>query len=244
MWAYERERQCGGAVPARSRAMPPRTPRLARAAVLDAALATIDRVGLHGLTIRALANELGVAPMTLYSHFRRKSDLLDLTFEHLLHRLVPTQRHATWQREFEAVCRDMRRELLAHPHWISLLTRAVVPRSALDIYDRLLDLMSKDGFQPEAAMTAFSSAMSLVLGSVLVERMMGGAPPVPRQRLALIKGMVHEFPAGRYPRVAVASQHFDRWTFDAVFELQLRSMLVGLESGARRRRGGTPSRSV
>lgn len=78
-------------------------------------------------------------------------------------------------------------------------------------------------------MTAFSSAMSLVLGSVLVERMMGGAHPVARQRLALIKGMVPEFPAGRYPRVAVASQHFDGWTFDAVFELELHSMLAGLD---------------
>jgi AcrR family transcriptional regulator len=224
--------------------MPPRTSRLGQTAVLDAALATIDRLGLRGLTMRALADELGVAPMTLYTYFRSKSDLLDLTFEHLLHRLVPAQRHATWQAEFDAVCRGMRRELLAHPHWVALLTRAVVPRPALEIYDRLLDLMAKDGFEPDAAMTAFSAAMSLVLGSVLVERMMGGVHPIPRQRLALIKGMVSDLPADRYPGVAIASEHFDRWTFDSVFELELRSMLAGLESGARHRGRGGPRRTA
>jgi AcrR family transcriptional regulator len=218
--------------------------RLSRPAVLDAALVTIDRQGLHGLTIRALAVELGVPPMTLYSYFKTKDELLDLTFERLLHRLIPAQRHARWQPEFEAICRHMRRELLDHPHRIALLTRTTVTKSVLHIYDRLLHLMEKDGFQPEAAMFAFSSAMSLVLGSVLMERMMDGGPSVPVQRLALIRQLVTEAAADHYPHALAASHSFDRWTFDAVFDFELRSLLTGLEGCSRRGHKGWRSRSA
>jgi AcrR family transcriptional regulator len=218
--------------------------RISRTAVLDAALATIDRQGLHGLTIRALAVELGVPPMTLYTYFKRKDELLDLTFEHLLHRLIPVQRHATWQPEFEAICRHMRRELLAHPHRIALLTRTTMTTSVLHIYERLLHLMGKDGFEPEAAMFAFSSAMSLVLGSVLMERMMDGRPSVPIQRLALIRNLVREAAPDQYPRAWAASRSFDRWTFDAVFDFELRSLLSGLEGCSRQGHKGWPSRSA
>jgi AcrR family transcriptional regulator len=197
--------------------------------VLDAALAVIDSVGLHGFTIRALAAALGASPMSLYSYFESKSELLDLTFERLLERLVPAPQHAGWQAEFEALCRHMRATLLEHPHWIALLARVTVPGSALAVYDRLLGLMTREGFEAAAAMFAFSSAMSMVLGSVLAERMMGGARPVPRQRLERIKAMLAKGDASRYPRLAMASPHFDRWSFDEVFEVELHALLAGLE---------------
>ena len=51
-------------------------PRLTRAAVVDRALALVDKSGLDALTIRKLATELGVTPMALYWHFRGKDELL------------------------------------------------------------------------------------------------------------------------------------------------------------------------
>jgi AcrR family transcriptional regulator len=223
--------------PQSGRVMPPRSPRLNRHAVLDAALATIDKAGLQGLTIRTLAHELGAPPMTLYSHFKTKNALLDLAFERLLQRLVPPEHGSTWQAEVEEVCRHMRGVLLQHPHWIALLTRVVAPPLVLDVYDRLLGLMGKDGFRPEAAMFAFSSAMSLALGSVLVERMMDGPHPIPVQRLALVKGMLVEMPRRRYPGIVAAAPKFDRWSFDNVFELGLHSLIAGLAECCTRQKG-------
>lgn len=218
--------------------MRPRSPRLSRNAVVDAALAIVDSAGLQALTIRALAYDLGVPPMTLYAHFKTKNELLDSAFERLLRQLIPPERGSTWQTEFEDVCRHMRRVLLEHPHWIPLLTRVSVPTSAMEIYHRLLSRMWKDGFYPEASMFAFSSAMSLAIGSVLVERMMGH-PPVPVQRLALMKGILAEMPHGRYPRIAAAAPKFDRWSFESVFELGLDSLVRGLAERCARQRNGT-----
>ncbi len=174
--------------------------------------------------------------MSLYAHFGSKNELLDLTFERLLSKIVPEPCFDAWRAELESMCREMRRRLLEHPHWVALLARVAAPEPAIGIYDHLLALMARDGFEAEAAMFAFSSAMSLVIGSVLVERMMAGSGrSVPAQRLALIKDLLVGMPTERYAHVADASRCFERWSFDEVFELELRSMLGGLEALARQR---------
>ena len=44
--------------------------------MVDRALALADAHGLEALTIRRLAQDLGVTPMALYWHFRSKEELL------------------------------------------------------------------------------------------------------------------------------------------------------------------------
>lgn len=213
--------------------MRPRTPRgtISRHQVVDAALTVADRDGLHRVSIRAVAAEVGVPPMTLYTHFAGKEQLYDLMFERVFHRLFDTAGSATWQAEFEAGCRSARRVLLAHPHWLPLLTRVTAPPASIRFFDRLLRHMRADGFTWDAALYAFSSAMSFALGFVLVERMMAGGrdAPVPVQRLALVKATIAREPPKAFAAIAWAAPHFDEWSFDNVFDLGLRSLIVGIE---------------
>ena len=51
--------------------------RLSRERVLQAAIAHADAGGLEALTMRQLAEMLGVAPMALYRHVANKDDLID-----------------------------------------------------------------------------------------------------------------------------------------------------------------------
>src|ERR1700723_2082588 len=55
----------------------PERARLSKRAVVDRALKLADADGLDTLTIRKLAQDLGVTPMALYWHFRSKEDLLE-----------------------------------------------------------------------------------------------------------------------------------------------------------------------
>lgn len=217
--------------------MKARSPRgsLQRAAVLDAALALIDDVGVDGLSVRGLAHRLGRSPMTLYFHFKSRHELLDLAREHLTLRLVRPLGHSTWQQELEATCRHIRHQLLHHPHWVPLLTRVAVPRPALDVYEHLLGLMLEDGFSREGALFALSSIMSHALGSVLTERLLGGAPSVPKRKLALVRGMLATMPRSTYPSLAAVTSAFDRWSFDRMFEVGLHSLIEGLAEAAPRR---------
>jgi AcrR family transcriptional regulator len=199
--------------------------------VIEAAMSLIDRHGIRALTIRKLAAEVGASPMSLYKHFASKEHLHDLMFDRLVRRLFPAHAGSTWQHEFEAASRHARRELLAHPHWIPLLTRPAVPISSLGFYDHLLRLMGEDGFRPDAAIHAFSSAMSFALGLVLTERMMTPhGVVVPLQRLALLKEAIPHFSPGTYQHIAAAKSALEGWSFDRIFDLGLRSLIRGIET--------------
>jgi AcrR family transcriptional regulator len=56
-------------------------------AVIDAALTIVDRAKVDGLTIRAVARQVGAPPMSLYSHFANKEQLLDLMYGELVRRM-------------------------------------------------------------------------------------------------------------------------------------------------------------
>lgn len=49
----------------------------ARAEIIRAGYAVLARAGAHGLTLRAVAKEVGVTPMALYRHFENKDDLVN-----------------------------------------------------------------------------------------------------------------------------------------------------------------------
>ena len=53
--------------------------------IVEVALAVCDDRGADGLTMRAVADELGVTPMALYRHVKDKTDLVGLLFEAVLH---------------------------------------------------------------------------------------------------------------------------------------------------------------
>jgi AcrR family transcriptional regulator len=203
-----------------------------RRSVIDAALRLVDKGGLRHLTMRALADELGTAPMNLYIHFAGREELLDQLLEGVIERMLETQGRSTWKQELEGACRHARDVLLKHPHWLPLLARVNVPPPSLHFYDRLLDGMCRDGFAPEAALHAFSTLLSFTLGEVLVEQMMSARdqPPVPVQQLARVRDLLPKLPAGAYRGVAAAAPAFDAWSFDAVFELGLRTLIDGLEA--------------
>ncbi|MTD16598.1 TetR family transcriptional regulator [Nakamurella sp. YIM 132087] len=89
--------------------------------VLDAALLLIDEQGggPAALTMRALAERLGVRPNTIYSHVANKDDLVDLLLDDLLTRIpLPDPEAADPADELERVMLDTYRVLLQHPDWV------------------------------------------------------------------------------------------------------------------------------
>lgn len=213
--------------------------KVGRTTVVDAALALADRDGLHAVTIRAVAAAVGVAPMSLYTHFKRKEQLLDLMFERLLDQIFATaENQATWQAGLESGARSARATLQAHPHWIPLTTRSAVPPASLRPFERELKLMRKDGLSTDTAMRAISSAMAFTLGFVLVERFMGShaAVSAPARHLEVVRTLLPTLERGLFSQITSASSMFARWSFDDVFDAGLRSLIAGIEhDGARRR---------
>lgn len=196
---------------------------LDRDRIADAALRVADRRGLAGVTMRAVATELGVSPMALYTYFTKKEQLLDSMFARILDGLFESAEGKTWQDELYAGCNRAREVLLAHPAWVPLLARPVVPPAALGAYERFLGHMG----DREDASIVVSSALTFTLGSVLVERTMTKPEGVvPIIQLRKVRALLPRS-GGRFPRVTGATASFDRWSFEHVFDAGLKALLEG-----------------
>lgn len=189
-----------------------RKPRRRRGAttqsqVVDAALAVADQVGIDRLTIRAVAKLADVPTMSLYSHFSSKDQLLELMQAEVTQRLFAEEPHASWRVGLVAVCTRLRDVLIAHPHWVPLLSRTAsfVPAP---VRERLLELMRTDGVSPGWAEAALSSALLVAKGLVLLELADSEGPS------SLV-------------RPTLAAPHFDA---AETFAVAVRTYVRGLES--------------
>jgi len=107
--------------------------RLNRDAVIQAALAMLDAVGVDGLSMRALADRLGVKAASLYWHLRDKDQLLELVAESVLDRVAVPVSQSGWRPQATAVCDELARYLKQHrgAATVILSSPAVVQRSRL-----------------------------------------------------------------------------------------------------------------
>jgi TetR/AcrR family tetracycline transcriptional repressor len=95
-----------------------------REQILETGLQLVRREGRDGLTMRAVADELGTGPMSLYTHVRGKDDLLEgmalLVFEGLDLGLGV---EGSWQEQLSAWMGSMRDQLLEYPELVELAGR-------------------------------------------------------------------------------------------------------------------------
>src|SRR6202142_893565 len=96
--------------------------RLSKRSVVDRGLALADASGLDKLTIRRLAQDLGVTPMAPYWHFRSKEELLlglaDQVWSEIDTNLDASQ---PWSRQLQTLLQSLVRVLRAHPSAAQLL---------------------------------------------------------------------------------------------------------------------------
>ena len=109
---------------------PPRRgpkPKLAAADVVRAAIALADADGIEAVTIRRVAEQLGVSPMSLYTYVPGRAELLDLMIDHVHGELGTPEDGLGWRAALTAVAEDQWALFHRHP-WLLQVTTS---RSAL-----------------------------------------------------------------------------------------------------------------
>src|SRR3982074_1023831 len=87
---------------------------LDQAQVVRAALVLLDEVGLDDLTMRRLAERLGVKAASLYRHVRNKDELLALLGDEISGEISIVPSTGTWREQLIEMARRVRRGLLVH----------------------------------------------------------------------------------------------------------------------------------
>jgi AcrR family transcriptional regulator len=102
-------------------------PKLTTADVVSAAITLGDADGLDAVTIRGVAEHLGVSPMTLYTYVPGRAELLDLMIDHAHGELSAPEPGLGWRAALTALADDEWALYHRHP-W---LLQATTTRSAL-----------------------------------------------------------------------------------------------------------------
>jgi AcrR family transcriptional regulator len=141
---------------------------LSRDAILDAAIALLDRDGMDALSMRKLGAALGVEAMSLYNHIPSKAALLDGIHERILLSLDPPTHGRTWQSYVRHQALALHRALLAHPHAIPLFaTRPASTPAAIERLDRYLEVLRRAGFNALQALSIVQLVAKLVVGHAM-----------------------------------------------------------------------------
>lgn len=165
---YDSMERMPGAQPA-----PPPAPDRARASrrglsagrVAQAALAFIERHGLEALSMRRLADELGVGTMTLYGYFRDKEQLLDAVVDAAADKLEVPDPAGSWRSQIQALMEEIRRVLAEHPLGVLLRQRRPMwSRGALRISEAGIRALREAGFSKADAARAYRSLFNYTFG--------------------------------------------------------------------------------
>jgi AcrR family transcriptional regulator len=143
---------------------------LTRERLLAGALALADEHGIAALTMRSLANELGVKPMALYHHVANKEEILDGIVDLVFGEIDLPPADAHWSSAVRHRATSARRVLARHPWAIPLLESRTSPGPAtFRQHDAMLGVLRRAGFSVPQAGHAYSLLDSYVYGFALTE---------------------------------------------------------------------------
>ena len=173
----------------------PRTP-LSRDRVLHAAVALADAGGVDALSMRRLAQELGVVPMALYKHVASKDELLDGMVDLLVAEIDPPPAGTGWKAAIRERVLSARRVWLRHPWASRVVESRTAPTPAVMAYmDSMIGLFRAGGFSIDLTHHAMHAMGSRLLGfsQELFDDTAGAGPEMDAE---LLRWM-----AGAYPHI-------------------------------------------
>ena len=118
--------------------------------VLAAAVALADEVGIDSLSMRNLAERLGVVPMALYKHVANKDELLDGMVEVIVGEIDPPVAGTDWKDAIRRRILSSRHALLRH-RWASAVieSRTNAPPIVLDYMNSLIGMFRAGGMSAD-----------------------------------------------------------------------------------------------
>jgi TetR/AcrR family tetracycline transcriptional repressor len=153
--------------------------------VIHTAIQLLQEVGLDGLTLRRLGQELGISAPTLYWHVKDKRELLDQMAETMVAdqraKQPPFPEHLEW---WEKVAEGIRRQfnaIIAYRDGARVVAGNRPTERAMPQIENFLKIWVDAGFPPDEALTSILSLGDYVTGSALeyqaeLERRRGQPP--------------------------------------------------------------------
>ncbi len=205
--------------------------RLNRARVVQAAVFLADEVGVDGLTMRRLAEHLGVVPMALYKHVADKDELMDGMVD-LVFAEVDVPDGVEWKTAMRVRATSMRDALRRHPWAIGRMETGTPGPANLRHHNAVLACLRRDaGFPFRDAVHAYSLMDSYIYGFALQDKTLAGDIPAEAKRRREVVTKRDTAPADAYPYLIEVAEQFAVHGYDYTqeFEFGLDLILDGIQ---------------
>jgi TetR/AcrR family tetracycline transcriptional repressor len=211
----------------------PRAPRrtLTREQVVSEGLALVSAAGAQSLTMRGLADRLGVVPGALYRHVRNKEQLQDLILDAVLAEIdVRPDRSLDWAGQVTILAGRLRAVLEDHPGIAALLkSRDLISPHSLALTEAFLAPLHHAGLPADQAVLAYRLIYDYTVGFALGDSATAGEQRLhnaetSRQLVTFLRAL----PADRFPVLAAIGEQI--WTSDRDdrFTASMSTIITGL----------------
>jgi TetR/AcrR family transcriptional regulator, tetracycline repressor protein len=211
-----------------------RPPRLTRSHVLAVARQIGARQGTEGLTMRRLAEALGVRPNALYTYFPDKAAILDAVLDDLLGDVERPRRGTSWRKGLIALMSSYRALLQSEPGLVPLtVSRPMIGPNALRMREDMLTLLRRGGLSDANAVSGYFALFAYTTGFVVFETSRVPGKTDTRQR-----AQTYELHAGLpdedFPSTRALARRLRKRPGDAEFTRGLQGLVAGFAERARR----------
>jgi TetR/AcrR family transcriptional regulator, tetracycline repressor protein len=189
--------------------------------------------GVEKLTMRRLAEALGVMPNALYTYFPDKAAILDAVLDDLVGDVGHPRPVGDWRRELIAVMTSYRRLLLGQPGLLALtVSRPMMGPNALELREAVLTLMRDAGLGDADAIGAYLALFAYTTGFVSFETARAPGERDARQR-AEARRVYERLPASTFPTTRALAKRLGTRPGDDEFRLGLDRLIGGFAERSR-----------
>jgi AcrR family transcriptional regulator len=189
--------------------------QLDRNRIAATGLAVLDRRGLAGFTIRAVAKALGVTPMALYHYVKNKADLAALVVN-FAHNALPLDTPlGVWREDLWAIARWTRKTVNNHSAVGELRrTYRIYSPEIVRMAERWLSIWQQSGLPLKKAVAAARVSSVTIAGLVMEEAILRNLDKPDDALLARLPNARLMYESERDP--------------ESAYELAVRSLIDGL----------------
>ncbi len=202
---------------------------LSKERVLHTAIRLADESDIEVLSMRKLAQALGVKAMSLYNHVANKDDIIDGIVDIVVSEIEVPDLTADWKTAMRHRATSAHAVLLRHP-WATMpmVSRINVGPAMLRYVDATLGCLFEAGFSPEMADHAWNVIDSHIYGFTLQEL---NFPIEAAEYSATATDYLPMIPADKYPYMNRLSHQVAEGHYDGIheFEFGLDLILDGLD---------------
>jgi AcrR family transcriptional regulator len=203
---------------------------LSRERILQVAVQRADAEGIEALSMRKLAQELGVKAMSLYNHVANKDDMVDGMVDRVVGEIELPSLDIDWKTAMRQRAISAHTVLLRHP-WatLALMSRVHVGPAMLRYVDATLACLVEAGFSYPMADHAWNALDSHIYGFTLQAL---NFPFEAEEYAAAAKDYVAMIPPEKYPYLNQLTHQVMEGRHDGLhdFEFGLNLLLNGLET--------------